>query len=71
MGLGGLTLSFLDLPLESGEKNGAARTRLWERVCFPGRMAGVRTIRPQGCREAGGCSTGKWQGATLEGRHLA
>lgn len=54
LGLGGLTLSFLKtFHWREWEKNAAARSRLRERGCFPGRMAGVKQLSPKGAGRQG------------------
>lgn len=71
-GLGWINFKLLELSAGEGGKKGAARVRLWGLGCLPGHMAGLKQLNPgvQAGGGAGGCSMAKWQGATLEGRHL-
>lgn len=48
MGLGGLTLSFLNFPLERVGKKWGNQDEAMEMGCFPEHMARVKQLSPRG-----------------------
>ena len=69
VGLGWTNFKLLELSTgESGEKMGQPGQGYGDGL-LPRAHGKGQTTQPQGCRQVGDCSTGKWQGATLEGRH--